>query len=168
MTDEHIEFETAECRLGQVLVATSARGLCAVLLGDDDEALARELEQRFPQAGPERAKSGPGKQMTAVLDLIERGHALDDVSLDLRGTDFQLEVWAALRRVPAGQTISYAELAQRLSRPGAARAVAQACGANPAAVVVPCHRVLAADGGLGGYRWGIERKQSLLDFEQAG
>ncbi len=168
MTDEAIKYETAASRLGRVLVASSARGLCAVLLGDDDDALIEELRQRFQHARLEQAKSGAGKAMSTVLDLIERGRPPENMALDLRGTGFQLEVWAALQKIPAGQTISYAELARRLSRPKAARAVAQACGANPAAVVVPCHRVLAADGRLGGYRWGIGRKRALLEFEQAG
>lgn len=164
---ECIRFDTARCRLGRVLVAATARGLCAVLLGESDQDLESELARRFPRA--ERRAAGPdfAEILEPVVDLIDRGRQPpDSLPLDLRGTVFQRKVWSALQQIPAGRTLTYGELARQVDLPGGARAVAQACGANPAAVVVPCHRVVAADGGLGGYRWGVERKRVLLEGEQ--
>lgn len=165
---EIIRFDTAECRLGRILVASTARGLCAVLLGDSDDALTTELTRRFPRAERLRA----GRDFTATLEsvvaLIDQGRQpAGTIPLDLHGTVFQRKVWAALQQIPAGRTMTYGQLARQVGLPGGARAVAGACGANPAAVIVPCHRVVAADGGLGGYRWGIERKRALLEGEQA-
>jgi len=164
---ETIHSATTGCRLGRVLVAATVGGLCAVLLGDSDEALEAELARRFPLA--ERCRGN--RDFTAVLDtvvrLIDHGREpAETLPLDLRGTVFQRKVWAALQQIPAGRTVTYGELARQVGLPGGARAVARACGANPAAVIVPCHRVIAADGGLGGYRWGIERKRALLEKER--
>lgn len=164
---ETIHFSTAACRLGRVLVATTERGLCAVLLADSDEELEAELTRRFPRA--RRRSGGPAfaETLETVAALIDRGRQpASEIPLDLRGTVFQRKIWAALQQIPAGRTLTYGELAERVGLSGGARAVAQACGANPAAVVVPCHRVVAADGGLGGYRWGLERKRALLTQEQ--
>lgn len=164
---ETIHFGTAPCRLGRVLVAATGRGLCAVLLGDTRAELTTELAQRFPRARQQSGDPAFAGTLDAVVALIDRGRQpAAELPLDLHGTVFQRKVWAALQQIPAGRTLTYGELARRVGLPGGARAVARACGANPAAVVVPCHRVVAADGGLGGYRWGVERKQALLQRER--
>lgn len=164
---ECLHYAMASCALGRILVAATDRGLCAVLLGDEDSALSGELARRFPKA--ERLPAGPDfrEVLDSVVALIDQADADEPAwHLDLRGTLFQQKVWAALRAIPYGRTLTYGELARRVGLPGGARAVARACGANPAAVIVPCHRVVAANGGLGGYRWGIERKRALLEQEQ--
>lgn len=160
-------FAVAPCRLGFVLVATSARGLVAVLLGDDAASLESELRRRFPRASLDAGGALARRHVRAVVDCIDGAATGARLPLDLRGTAFQRRVWRALRRVPAGRTIDYSALARSLGTPGGARAVAQACAANPLAVLVPCHRVVAADGGLSGYRWGRERKRALLLREGA-
>ncbi|MGE0383994.1 MAG: bifunctional DNA-binding transcriptional regulator/O6-methylguanine-DNA methyltransferase Ada [Gammaproteobacteria bacterium] len=154
--------------LGPVLVACTGRGICAILLGDGADALARELRARFP-----RAQHVPGDALLAgrlaeAIALVEdpaRGH---DLPLDLRGTLFQHRVWRELQSIPAGGTATYSGVAARIGAPGAARAVAAACAANPAAVAVPCHRVVREDGDLAGYRWGLARKRALLEREKRG
>ena len=146
-------------RFGRVLVAWSERGICALLPGEDEVTLA----QRFPRAKLVAAPLHAWAER--ALRCMDEGNALD-VPLDLHGTAFQQQVWRALREVPAGQTVTYAGLAARLQAPTAARAVARACASNPLAVLVPCHRVVRSDGGLGGYRWGVQRKQQLLDAER--
>jgi AraC family transcriptional regulator of adaptative response/methylated-DNA-[protein]-cysteine methyltransferase len=164
---ETLRYGIAACTFGRVLAAATGRGLCAVLLGDRDRELLDELEQRFRSA--DRHPGGPEFEriMGSVVALVDRAETADPAfPLDLRGTVFQKRVWSALQDIPPGRTITYGELARRLGVPGGARAVAQACGANPAAVIVPCHRVVAADGSLGGYRWGIERKRALLARER--
>ena len=156
----------AECTLGRVLVAGTARGVCAIALGDEDVQLMTELAARFPKAkvlAPEPSFSEWVAQVVHFVDNPTRGFSLP---LDIRGTAFQRRVWEALREIPAGQTASYSELAGRLGQPRAVRAVAGACAANALAVAIPCHRVIAADGKLTGYRWGIARKQQLLDNER--
>lgn len=164
---EVIHFGAAACRLGRVLVATTARGLCAVVLGDDESSLIRELQQRFPKAALKAGGEPFRASLDPVVAVIDRSEAPQTaLPLDLRGTVFQRKVWDALQDIPPGRTTTYGELARRVGLPGGARAVAQACGANPAAVIVPCHRVVAADGGLGGYRWGVERKRALLAQEE--
>ena len=151
--------------LGVVLVAHSAKGIRAVLLGDDPRALRRELERRFPRA---TLADGDAKS----IELVERVSRLidtpehDELPLDIEGTAFQRRVWQALREIPVGSTVTYTEIACRLGVPKAVRAVAQACAANPLAVLVPCHRVVRRDGGLAGYRWGLERKRLLLAREE--
>lgn len=162
---ERIRFAIAQSSLGAVLVASSWRGVCACLLGDDPEALLADLERRFPRAELVGADDGDERTVALVLGLIEEPGRGLDLPLDLRGTAFQQRVWQALRRVPAGRTVSYAELAEALGAPRAVRAVAGACAANPVAVAVPCHRVVRRDGGLSGYRWGVERKRELLRRE---
>ncbi|HVA62621.1 MAG TPA: bifunctional DNA-binding transcriptional regulator/O6-methylguanine-DNA methyltransferase Ada [Terriglobales bacterium] len=151
--------------LGAVLVARSQRGVCAVFLGDDPAALARQLREQFPRAQLLPAGSGFARLVARVVALVEDPAAKLALPLDLQGTAFQLRVWRALRALPPGATLSYAALARRLGRPTAARAVAGACAANPLAVAVPCHRVVASDGALAGYRWGLARKQALLQRE---
>lgn len=159
----HVAF--ARSPIGLVLVARSAAGLVAVLVGDDREALRRELARRFPLgewAGSDAALDALAERVAA---LVETPAKTLDVPLDMRGTPFQRDVWRALRAIPPGATTTYGELAARLGRPTSARAVGAACGANPLAIVVPCHRVIARDGALTGYRWGVERKRALLERE---
>lgn len=162
---EAIDFAVAACSLGAILVACSAKGVCAVLLGDDPDALTRELQDRFPRASLRGDDPSFAKQVALVVGFVEAPRIGLDLPLDIRGTAFQHRVWQALREVPAGQTASYAEIAQRIGAPKAVRAVAQACAANLIAVAIPCHRVVRTDGSLSGYRWGVARKQALLLME---
>ena len=160
-----IQFSHGESSLGLVLVARKTRGICAVLLGDDFDALLQNVQERFP--GSTLVEGGPDLDALAdeISSFIESPAQRLDVPIDLRGTDFQHLVWRALQEIPAGETASYTEIAHRIGRPRAVRAVAQACAANPLAILVPCHRVVRSDGSLSGYRWGIERKRALLDRE---
>jgi AraC family transcriptional regulator of adaptative response/methylated-DNA-[protein]-cysteine methyltransferase len=160
-----IRFAVGECSLGSILVAQSQRGVCAILLGDDPDALVRQLEDRFPRAEMLGGDQDFEGLVARVVGLVETPRLGLDLPLDIRGTAFQERVWRALRDIPVGQTISYAELARRVGAPGSARAVAQACGANVLAVAIPCHRVVRSNGDLSGYRWGVERKRALLERE---
>lgn len=162
---ERLRYAVAPCSLGLVLAASSERGVAAIQLGDDADALLDELACRFPRAELEGGGDGYAETVARVAAFVDRPADGLDLPLDVRGTAFQRRVWEALRRVPAGATTSYAELARAVGAPSAARAVAGACAANPLAVAVPCHRVVRADGGLSGYRWGVERKRRLLDTE---
>lgn len=164
-----IRYAIAACPLGLVLVAGTARGLCAVRLGDDRAALEAEFRRDFPQASIEPDGDGAlDAWVRAVVARIERpAQSADPLPLDIRGTAFQQRVWQALRAIPPGETASYAEIAARIGRPSAARAVARACATNPAAIVVPCHRVVGKSGELTGYRWGLDRKRQLLEREGA-
>lgn len=161
-----IRFAIAQCSLGALLVAQSERGVCAILLGDDPEALLHDLQDKFPKAELIGADAEFEQWVAKVVGFIEAPALGLDLPLDLRGTAFQERVWQALRSIPAGSTASYAEIAQRIGAPRAVRAVAQACAANSLAVAVPCHRVVRSNGNLSGYRWGVERKQALLAREQ--
>jgi len=163
---EEIRFAVAACSLGAILVAATGRGICAVLMGDDPEPLVRDLQDRFPKAHLIGADAGFERTVAQVIGLVEAPRIGLDLPLDVRGTAFQQRVWAALRAIPAGETVSYTELAQRIGSPAAVRAVAGACAANPVAVAIPCHRVVRNDGGLSGYRWGIERKAALIAREK--
>jgi AraC family transcriptional regulator of adaptative response/methylated-DNA-[protein]-cysteine methyltransferase len=163
-----IRYAAGPCSLGMVLVAQSDRGICAILFGDDPEALVRDLHDRFPRASLHAGDAKFESQLATVIAFVETPAAGLHLPLDIRGTAFQQRVWQALRAIPAGGTASYAEIAQRIGAPRAVRAVASACAANPLAVAVPCHRVVRSDGGLSGYRWGIERKRALLDRERGG
>jgi AraC family transcriptional regulator of adaptative response/methylated-DNA-[protein]-cysteine methyltransferase len=160
-----LAFTIRESSLGLVLVAGSTAGLGAVLLGDDGDELRNELRRRFPRAtlvdGDEELRALADR----VIDGIERPARELDVPLDPRGTPFQRTVWRALREIPPGSTATYTQVADRIGMPGAVRAVAAACAANPLAVVVPCHRVVRRDGSLAGYRWRVQRKRALLDRE---
>lgn len=162
-----LRYAVVPCVVGLVLVARSDAGVAAVLLGDDADALRRDLEARWPDAAcvEDAASLAPLAERVARHIAAPAGGL--DVPLDLRGTPFQRMVWRALRDIPPGATATYAEVAQRLGRPGAVRAVAQACASNPVAVLVPCHRVVRSDGALSGYRWGTDRKRALLAREGA-
>ncbi|MFC3106972.1 bifunctional DNA-binding transcriptional regulator/O6-methylguanine-DNA methyltransferase Ada [Undibacterium arcticum] len=160
-----MRFAIGECSLGAILVAQSERGVCAILLGDDPDALARELQDCFPRAKLIGGDREFEQLVAKVVGLVEAPQFGLDLPLDVRGTAFQQRVWQALREIPAGQTASYTEIARRIGSPTAVRAVAQACAANMLAVAIPCHRVVRHDGGLSGYRWGVERKRALLDKE---
>ena len=157
--------------LGLVLVAESAAGITAVLLGDDADALRDDLRRRFPGASATPGDGSEQARAATIVRALERpadAAAAGALPLDLHGTAFQRDVWNALRAVPAGTTATYGAIARRLGRATSARAVAQACAANPVAVLVPCHRVVRSDGAMAGYRWGVERKRVLLEREAAG
>ncbi len=158
---EEIRFGVSECSLGMVLVARTERGVCAIVMGDDAESLEQDLRERFPKAT--LVRSG---EVAEVVRLIETPGAGVDLPLDIRGTAFQQRVWQALREIPAGRTLSYTEVAEKIGSPKSVRAVAGACAANAIAVAIPCHRVVRGDGSLSGYRWGVERKRKLLEREK--
>jgi AraC family transcriptional regulator of adaptative response/methylated-DNA-[protein]-cysteine methyltransferase len=163
--DTDIRFAVGECSLGAILVARSDRGVCAILIGDDPDALARELQDRFPRARLIGGEPGFEQLVAKVVGLVEAPRIGIELPLDVRGTAFQQRVWQALRAIPPGRTASYSEIARRIGAPAAVRAVAQACGANTLALAIPCHRVVRNDGALSGYRWGVERKRALLERE---
>jgi AraC family transcriptional regulator, regulatory protein of adaptative response / methylated-DNA-[protein]-cysteine methyltransferase len=160
-----IRFAVGECSLGSILVAQSAKGVCAILLGDDPDALVRDVQDRFPHATLLGGEAAFEQTIARVIGFVEAPALGLDLPLDVRGTAFQQRVWQALREIPLGSTASYTEIAARIGVPNGARAVAQACGANALAVAIPCHRVVRTDGSLSGYRWGIERKRKLLQRE---
>jgi AraC family transcriptional regulator of adaptative response/methylated-DNA-[protein]-cysteine methyltransferase len=160
-----IRFAVGECSLGAILVAQSGLGVCAILIGDDPDALARDLQDRFPRATLLGGEADFEQLVAKVVGFVDAPGIGLDLPLDIRGTAFQQRVWQALREIPPGQTASYTEIANRIGAPGAVRAVAGACAANPLAVAIPCHRVVRNDGALAGYRWGVERKHALLEAE---
>jgi AraC family transcriptional regulator of adaptative response/methylated-DNA-[protein]-cysteine methyltransferase len=162
---ETILFAVGACSLGAILVAATGQGICAILMGDDPDLLVRDLQDRFPRAQLVGGDAVFEQTVARVVGLVESPAIGLDLPLDVRGTAFQQRVWQALREIPAGQTVSYAELAERVGLPAGARAVAGACAANPVAVAIPCHRVVRNDGSISGYRWGVERKQALLERE---
>lgn len=163
--NNRILFSLGQCSLGTILVAESPRGLCAILLGDEPDALLRDLRSRFPHAELIRDDQALLPRLAQVVSFVETPAGGLDLPLDINGTPFQQQVWQALLAIPPGSTISYTELAERIGSPNATRAVAGACGANKLAVVIPCHRVVSQSGALSGYRWGIERKRKLLERE---
>jgi AraC family transcriptional regulator, regulatory protein of adaptative response / methylated-DNA-[protein]-cysteine methyltransferase len=160
-----IRFAIGQCSLGAILVARSDRGVCAILLGDDPDALARDLQDRFPRANLVGGDAGFEQWVAQVVGFVDAPGLGLHLPLDVRGTAFQQRVWKALRDIPVGQTASYADIARRIGAPTAVRAVARACGANALAVAIPCHRVVRSDGAPSGYRWGVERKRALLARE---
>lgn len=163
---ETIRFAIGQSSLGAVLVAASAKGVCAISLGDDPEELLRDLQHRFPRASLIGGDESFERYVAAAVGMVERPQSSFELLLDMRGTAFQQRVWAALRNIPAGETASYAEIARRIGAPKATRAVAGACAANPVSLAVPCHRVVRSDGALSGYYWGVERKRELLERER--
>jgi len=171
--DTVIRFATRPCTLGRVLVAQSSRGVCAIFLGDEAGELSQNLRSRFPHDELREVKNDTGFEHTQAQNFAHIQKVIEQpgldlaLPLDLRGTPFQQRVWQALREIAPGSTASYTDIAQRIKAPTAVRAVAQACAANLLAVVIPCHRVIRRDGGLSGYRWGIERKRALLARERA-
>jgi AraC family transcriptional regulator of adaptative response/methylated-DNA-[protein]-cysteine methyltransferase len=160
-----IRFAVGQCSLGAILVAQSARGVCAILLGDDPQTLVRDLQDRFPVADLVGGDIAFEQVVARVVGFVEAPGLGLALPLDVRGTAFQQRVWQELRRIPAGQTASYADIARRIGAPQAVRAVAGACAANALAVAIPCHRVVRSDGALSGYRWGVARKRLLLERE---
>ena len=161
-----IWFAIGECSLGSILVASSERGVCAIFLGEDPDALARDLQDRFPRANLIGGDKAFEQLVAKVIGFVEAPALGLDLPLDVRGTAFQQRVWQALRTIPVGSTASYTDIAKRIGSPNSVRAVAQACAANALAVAIPCHRVVKNDGALSGYRWGVERKRELLKREQ--
>ncbi len=162
-----IRFAVGECSLGSILIAATDKGVCAISLGDEPEALVRDLQDRFPRATLIGGDAGFEQLVAKVVGFVEAPALGFDLPLDVRGTAFQQRVWKALREIPAGATTTYSDIAKRIGAPEAVRAVGAACGANTIAVAIPCHRVVRTDGGLAGYRWGVERKRALLAREAA-
>jgi AraC family transcriptional regulator, regulatory protein of adaptative response / methylated-DNA-[protein]-cysteine methyltransferase len=160
-----IRFAVGECSLGAILVAATEKGVCAIQFGDDPDALLRNLQDAFPKAQLVGGDKGFEQLVAKVVGFVEAPQRGLDLPLHVRGTAFQQKVWRALRKIKPGKTASYAEIAKKIGEPNAVRAVAQACGANPLAVAIPCHRVVRRDGALSGYRWGVERKRALLAKE---
>jgi AraC family transcriptional regulator of adaptative response/methylated-DNA-[protein]-cysteine methyltransferase len=163
--DPALRFALGKCTLGSVLVAASDKGISAILLGDDTDALQDDLHARFPRRAVEAGGREMQGMLKAVIRFIDKPAAGLDQPLDLKGTAFQRRVWQALREIPCGETASYAAIAARIGSPRAVRAVAQACAGNSVAVAIPCHRVVRSDGALSGYRWGAARKRALLAKE---
>jgi AraC family transcriptional regulator of adaptative response/methylated-DNA-[protein]-cysteine methyltransferase len=164
-TGTEIRFAVKACSLGHVLVAATPKGICSISVADDPRQLVRELRQQFPQAaiaGDRRFDS----VVAAVIDVVDAITPELRLPLDVRGTSFQHRVWKALRAIPYGRTITYGQLAAAIGMPAASRAVARACASNPVAIAIPCHRVVSQGRGIGGYRWGVERKQTLIDREK--
>lgn len=160
-----VRFMVVDSALGHLLVATTERGVCAVRFGDSTRQLVSDLRREFCFAEISETLGAENPLARRVVACME-GQAIDpDIPLDIRGTAFQAKVWQMLRQIPSGETRTYAQVAAAMKQPGAVRAVANACGANPVAVLVPCHRVVRTDGSLGGYRWGIARKKKLLERE---
>lgn len=162
---EILNYSAGNSTLGHVLVASSAKGVASILIGDDPRFLVEELRTYFPSAALRTAHND--RLVKMVTDLVDDPASKVDLPLDVRGTPFQQKVWAALRALPAGVTTTYSDLATQVGDSNATRAVAGACAANKLAVVIPCHRVVRTDGSLSGYRWGIERKRALIEREAA-
>lgn len=162
-----IAYASRPSTLGLVLVGATGKGVCFVALGDDEAALIPELERDFPKAERHRDDDGLGEMLDMVVAHLDGREPNIRLPLDVQATAFQRQVWQALSDIPYGETRSYGELAQAIGKPGAPRAVGRACGSNPVALLVPCHRAIGADGRLTGYRWGVERKQALIEQERA-
>ena len=162
---EELRFAIGQCSMGAILVASSAKGVAAILIGDDPDALAQELQDRFPKAHLVGGDAEFENLVAQVVGFVEAPHIGLALPLDVRGTAFQQRVWQALQEIPAGKTATYTGIAARIGAPNSVRAVAGACAANALAVAIPCHRVVRHDGALSGYRWGVERKRELLTRE---
>jgi len=163
-----VRYAISDCSLGRCLVGESERGICAILLGDDDASLTRELHSLFPHAVSEPLEGAFAQRIRQVIASIDSRDVPFTLPLETRGTAFQQQVWQALRAIPRGETASYQQVARAIGKPNAVRAVAGACGANKLAIVIPCHRVVRNDGALSGYRWGTTRKAMLLKREAGG
>jgi O-6-methylguanine DNA methyltransferase len=161
-----IAYSLGKSSLGAILVARRPAGVCAILLGDDPERLRRDLGEIFPDCELAPKSDALAADVAAAVDLAERPWLRFEPPLAIGGTEFQRRVWSAVRDVPAGETVSYAEIARRIGAPSSLRAVAGACAANVLAIAIPCHRILRSNGSLSGYRWGLERKRKLLDREK--
>ncbi len=164
--DMQIHYTIVDCPLGRLLVAASPKGVCAVSLGDDDTALTDALHREYPAAALSGDDARLNEWARSLVAHLQGSQPRLELPLDVQASAFQLQVWEELRRIPYGETRSYTQVAEAIGRPSAVRAVARACATNPAALLTPCHRVLRSDGSLGGYRWGLQRKQALLDGEQ--
>lgn len=162
-----LHFAIGQCSLGAILVAQSAKGICAILLGDDPQALLEQLQDQFPKARLIGGDADYERLVAEVVGFVEAPALGLELPLDVQGTAFQERVWQALRDIPVGSRVSYTDIAERIGAPKAVRAVAMACAANRIAVAIPCHRVVRRDGDLSGYRWGVERKRLLLERETA-
>jgi len=165
--DEELRFAVGQSSLGAILVASSAKGVAAILMGDDPDVLLRDLQDRFPRARLIGGDPDYERLVAQVVGFVEAPQIGLDLPLDIRGTAFQQRVWQALREIPSGRTASYAEIARKIGAPKAVRAVAGACAANNLAVAIPCHRVVRNDGALSGYAWGVDRKRVLIEREAA-
>jgi AraC family transcriptional regulator of adaptative response/methylated-DNA-[protein]-cysteine methyltransferase len=163
---QRIAFSCFASPLGRILIAATERGLCSVKLGDDEASLKKILSEEFGEATLVEDAKPLAKYRQQILAFVAGEASLARVPVDIRGTVFQRRVWDALRRIPSGETRTYTEIARAIGRPAAVRAVGSACGANPVALVVPCHRAIRTDGGLGGYAWGLSRKKRLLQVER--
>ena len=161
-----IQYAFGNSRFGKIVVASTERGICCILFGETQAQLQQDLAERFSKATLTQNRQALQQHVEAVVAGIDNPSLATTLPLDIQGTAFQEKVWAALREIPPGCTESYSELAARIGKPSAARAVAKACGANPVAVLVPCHRVVAANGKVSGYRWGVDRKKRLLANEK--
>jgi AraC family transcriptional regulator, regulatory protein of adaptative response / methylated-DNA-[protein]-cysteine methyltransferase len=163
---ELIHYALSDCSLGGILAAFTATGVCAILFGDSPAALLADLQARFPRAERVMATADSSAELLAkVIAFVETPALGLDLPLDVKGSPFQRRVWQALREIPAGSTVSYSEIAQKIGSPKSVRAVAGACAANPIGIAIPCHRVVRIGGALAGFRWGIERKKALLSRE---
>ena len=158
----NIWYATAECSLGTILVASSQRGICYISLGNNPDTMIKELKDRFPGSSLVTGNQKHEQLLKKVTEYLEYPAANLDLPLDIHGTAFQQRVWQALNDIPVGKTASYSEIAKRIGSPTSSRAVARACASNNIAIAIPCHRVVKNDGGLSGYRWGVERKRTLL------
>jgi AraC family transcriptional regulator of adaptative response/methylated-DNA-[protein]-cysteine methyltransferase len=162
----NISYTIVASTMGQLLVAVTERGVCAVRMGDNDVELEKDLREEFPNAQITRDDTALRETVKTILNHLDKNESRLDLPLDIRATAFQRQVWEKLRTIPYGETVSYGDVAKALGKPGAVRAVGRACATNPVALVIPCHRVVREDQSLGGYRWGLERKKRLLDRER--
>lgn len=167
-SDTSIQYAIVPCPLGLVMIAGTSRGICSVSFGDSRSLLEEELKRDFARATIQKADSAFGEWVRAIVNHLRHPAARLDLPLDIRSTAFQKQVWQALREIPIGKTASYRDVAVVIGRPSAVRAVARACATNPVGLIIPCHRVVRSDGGISGYRWGVERKRELLKREKAG
>jgi AraC family transcriptional regulator, regulatory protein of adaptative response / methylated-DNA-[protein]-cysteine methyltransferase len=163
-----IDFTIAECSLGRLLLAATSRGVCRVMIADSDGALERDLRQEYPHATIRRNDRILSEQVRTLLEHLRGRSPHVELPIDVRATAFQWRVWRLLQAIPYGETRTYREIASAMGKPSATRAVARACATNPVALLIPCHRVIRTDGSLGGYRWGITRKEKLLAQERHG